>query len=79
MRIILIIGIIISMLGLIGLGICMKKGLQVRKLERLGAHNDDDLKKMLGQLSIMNMLSLGLSFLGLFIIVISIILNVQID
>ena len=75
MKIILIIGVTISILGLIGLVICMSKGLRVRRLEHLGAHTNDELKRLLGQLSIMNMLSLGLSFLGLLTIVVSIILG----
>ena len=75
MKIVLTVGIAISILGLIGLGICMIKGLRVRSLERLGTHSDVELKKLLGQLSIMNMLSLGLSFSGLLMVVISIILE----
>ena len=76
MNIILIIGVTISILGLVGLTICMSRGLKVRRLERLGAHSNDELKKLLGQLSVMNMLSLGLSFLGLLTVVISIILDI---
>ena len=53
----------------------MNNGLKVRRLERLGTHSDDQLKKLLGQLSVINMLSLGLSFLGLLMVVISIILE----
>ena len=75
MKIILITGIIVSIFGLIGLIVCMNNGLKVRRLERLGTHSDDQLKKLLGQLSVINMLSLGLSFLGLLMVVISIILE----
>ena len=75
MKIILTIGIAISILGLIGLGICMIKGLKIKSLEHLGTHSDAELKKLLGQLSIINMISLGLSFMGLLMIVISIILD----
>ena len=75
MKIILIIGVTISILGLIGLAICMSKGLRVKRLERLGSHSNDELKKLLGKLSVMNMLSLGVSFLGLLTIVVSIILD----
>ena len=75
MKIVLVIGITLSILGLVGLAICMGKGLKVRRFERLGTHNEDELKKLLGQLSIMNMLSLGLSFSGLLTVVASIILD----
>ena len=75
MKIILIIGVTISILGLIGLAICMSKGLRIRRLERLGAQSNEELKKLLGRLSVMNMLSLGLSFLGLLTVVIGIILG----
>jgi hypothetical protein len=75
MKIILIVGVTISMLGLLGLVICISKGLKVRRLERLGTHSGDELKKLLGQLSVMNILSLSLSFVGLLMVVISIVLN----
>lgn len=75
MKIILIVGVTISILGLIGLVICMSRGLRVRRLERLGTHSDNELKKLLGQLSVINMLSLSLAFLGLLMVVTSIILN----
>jgi hypothetical protein len=74
-KIILMIGVTISISGLIGLAMCMVRGLRVRRLEHLGTHSNDELKKLLGQLSVMNMLSLGLSFLGLLTVVVSIILK----
>jgi hypothetical protein len=75
MNIILVVGVIISILGLIGLVICITKGLQIRRFERLGARTQEELKNLLGQLSVMNMLSLSLSFLGLLIVVLSLIFN----
>jgi hypothetical protein len=75
MKIILVVGVTISILGLIGLVVCIARGLQIRRLERLGAHTQDELKKLLGQLSVINMLSLSLSFLGLLIVVVSLIFN----
>ena len=75
MKIILVVGVTISILGLIGLVVCISRGLQIRRFERLGAHTQDELKKLLGQLSVINMLSLSLSFLGLLIVVVSLIFN----
>ena len=75
MKIILVVGVTISILGLIGLVICIGRGLQVKHFERLGAHTQDELKKLLGQLSVINMLSLSLSFLGLLIVAVSLIFN----
>jgi hypothetical protein len=73
MKIILVVGVTISILGLIGLVVCIGRGLQIRRFERLGAHTQDELKRLLGQLSVINMLSLSLSFLGLLIVVVSLI------
>ena len=75
MKIILVVGVTISILGLIGLVVCISRGLQIRRFERLGAHTQDELKKLLGQLSVINMLSLSLSFLGLLVVVVSLIFN----
>ena len=55
MKIILVVGVTISILGLIGLVVCIGRGLQIRRFERLGAHTQDELKKLLGQLSVINM------------------------
>ena len=73
MKIILVVGVTISILGLIGLIVCIGRGLQIKRFERLGAHTQDELNKLLGQLSVINMLSLGLSFLGLLIVVVGLI------
>ena len=75
MKIILVVGVTISILGLIGLVVCVGRGLQIRRFERLGAHTQDELKKLLGQLSVINMLSLSLSFIGLLIVVVSLIFS----
>ena len=75
MKIILVVGVTISILGLIGLVVCIGRGLRIRSFERLGTHSQDELKKLLGQLSVINMLSLSLSFLGLLIVVVSLIFN----
>ena len=75
MKIILVVGVTISILGLIGLVVCIGRGLQIKSLERLGARTQDELKKLLGQLSVINMLSLSLSFLGLLIVVVSLIFS----
>ena len=75
MKIILVVGVTISILGLIGLIVCIGRGLQIKRFERLGAQTQDELKKLLGQLSVINMLSLSLSFLGLLIVVVSLIFS----
>ena len=75
MKIILVIGVTISILGLIGFLVCIGRGLQIRRFERLDTHTQDELKKLLGQLSVINMLSLSLSFLGLLIVAVSLIFN----
>jgi hypothetical protein len=75
MNIVLVVGVTISILGLIGLVVCIGRGLQIRRFERFGAHTQDELKRLLGQLSVINMLSLSLSFLGLLIVVVSLIFN----
>ena len=75
MKIILVVGVTISILGLIGLVVCISRGLQVRRFERLGAHTEHELKRLLGQLSVINILSLSLSFLGLLIVVVSLIFS----
>ena len=75
MKIILVVGVTISILGLIGLVVCVGRGLQIRRFERFGARTQDELKKLLGRLSVINMLSLSLSFLGLLIVVVSLIFD----
>ena len=75
MKIILVVGVTISILGLIGLVVCIGRCLRIRRFERLGTHTQDELKKLLGQLSVINMLSLSLSFIGLLIVVVSLIFN----
>jgi hypothetical protein len=75
MKILIILGVLISGLGLLGLIKCVHMGFQIKKMERLGTTDPDQLKKLLGKLSAMNMLSLSSSLFGLIILVLAIILD----
>ena len=74
MKSLLITGTTISALGLIGLIWCIFLGLRIRKVEKTSDYSDDDLKKLLGRLSTLNMLCLCSSMFGLMILVTGMIL-----
>ena len=73
MKTILVLGVIISTLGLFGLLICILKGIKIKRFERLGTHDPEKLQNLLGRLYVLNMLSLSSSFLGLLMVVVGII------
>ena len=75
MKILLILGLILSASGLLGLLRCVILGLRVKKFEKSESHNKEDLKQLLGNLSVINMASLSASMLGLIIVTTAIILN----
>ena len=75
MKLIIFLGVGLSMLGLMGLIACIREGLKIKRFEREGNYNNEKIKNLLGRLYIKNMVSLTCSFLGLIMITIGIILD----
>ena len=76
MKIILIAGIILSLIGLIGILTCAFKGIKIKRLDAIKSQSPEKLKDLLRSLYILNMLSLSISFFGLLIVVIGITLGI---
>ena len=75
MKAIFIFGFILTGIGLLGFLKCVSLGLRIKRLEKSGFHKSEELKALLGNFSVINMISLSCSMLGLIIIIIVIILD----
>ena len=73
MKLVIVVGVIISLLGVAGLLTCIFKGIKIKRLELTRSHDSDEVKSLLGKLYTFNMISLSASFLGLLIVIIGII------
>ena len=75
LKLVIFLGIGLSMLGLIGLLTCIQNGIKIKRFEHNENHDKEKIKNLLGRLYIRNMISLTSSFVGLIMIVIGIILE----
>ena len=75
MKSFLLFGVLVAIFGLIGLSLCILQGVKIKRLERLGNHSPEELKKMLGRAYLLNMLGLFCAFLGLLIVTITLIFD----
>ena len=75
MKLVITIGVIISLLGLTGLLKCVLDGLRIKRIEKSENYSPEELKGLLGKLYVLNMLSLSSSFAGLIIIIVGTILD----
>mgnify|MGYP001163559229 CR=1 FL=1 len=75
MTVMFYIGILLLICGLAGFIGCILFGFQIKKQEKRKSKTDEEIKKLLIQFSSLNMISLMISFMGLTILVIAIILR----
>ena len=75
LKLVIFLGIGLSMLGLIGLLTCIQNAIKIKRFERNENHDKEKIKNLQGRLYIRNMISLISSFFGLIMIVIAIILE----
>ena len=75
MTLILISGCIISIVGLLGLLTCIQKAIKLKRSELSKNQSTVEIKEQLERLYLLNMLSLGTSFVGLMFVVIGVIFD----